>query len=261
MGRNFYFLISFIKLGIEICIWLWYYLSINYIWGGVMSKLQNYLSSIEMLGASCREIDKKRALARKQYEATLLELGAEEAGLERQIREMGDKVVSARLVDFVEHLAEEWGTTAENINIGMYSNCRNFVSSEDEFRAQVGEKLSQDSLKVYYYLTRKNLDPVSSANQSITLEQRIRDNSYMADGKHFVDHMVVQHGDPKGARSHMMDVGVDNIEDILIYTKLKKLIFYANQNPQTMVCSSPDVKAMISAVEDYESETEKEIDD
>lgn len=226
-----------------------------------MSKLQNYLNSIEMLGASCREIDKKRALARKQYEATLLELGAEEAGLERQIREMGDKVVSARLVDFVEHLAEEWGTTAENIRIDMYSNCRNFVSSEEEFKEQVNKKLSEDSLKVYYYITRKNLDAISNANKSITLEQRIRENSNMADGRHFVDHMIVQHGEPKGARSHMMDVSVDSYEDILVYTKIKKLIYFANQNTQTMICSSPDVKAMISAINDYEAESSKEMND
>ncbi|MBQ7351527.1 MAG: hypothetical protein IJW59_01480 [Clostridia bacterium] len=203
------------------------------------------------------ENEKKEALA--AYWKKIEDINAQSNDCNAKIDIIKGFSVTARLTDVVKHLAEQWGTSIDNIGISNYTNCRCVVSSVEDFNAVLESKLQRGGVKINYFIHRTDLDLAESARNSVTIEQTVRMGEPQADWRTFREHTVVQ-GEPSESKYVTMDLVVNDYNDILISSKLKDLLYYSSATSNFEVAQSPFAKAMVAAVEDYEAEkSEQEI--
>ena len=133
-------------------------------------NIAEYLNEIQNLNNIIKngEVEKKEAL--DAYWKKMEDIKAKSNECSAKIDIIKRNSVTARLTDVVKHLAEQWGTSIDNISISNYTNCRCVVSSVDDFNAVVDSKLKLGGVKINYFIHRTDLDVVDSARKSVTIE-------------------------------------------------------------------------------------------
>ena len=221
-------------------------------------KIDDYLKRLENLRGCIRREEEKRVEAAREYWKKIGEIDSAEAAYNAEIGTIKNTKIAARLTDIIGHLAEEWGTSVDNINLSHYTNCRTLVTNDQDFYDAVAKRLPHGGVRISYYITRKDLDAKDSAQNSITIDQKVIMDEMHADGKTFREHIVLQKEPVASSKFKMMDIGLDSYDNILIFAKLKDLTYASTENEGEYVSQTPYAKAMIAAAADYEAESKKE---
>ena len=166
-----------------------------------------------------------------------------------QVAAMENKQVYAEFSDIVQHVAEQWGTTSDQLQIA-YRTDRNYSTFSEDAHIDAMKFNQQEKdislVKILFYFTISNPNKIS---QQLSFTSALPLDAIQKDGKRFSQHISAEA--PKIDNKYYYCYKIDDLQQIILPFTLRSLALHAKRNDAS--------RSILDAVEDYKQKHQSDM--